>query len=1301
MRPERKSLGELQEIAARIGRGTKVQTSPITARIAQEIFGGAEAGLPKIGSSIITGSNADFEYEAAAFMEQYVTALSDPKNLTIASRARYSGVENADNAMNLYASNFIDLNIFNEETKNALKSTFETRVARLQRALQHPEVGLPGQSLPSENPFSLFNRFITDSYSGLEPGAQPSQYGLLLSKLNIRMKKDASLLTDITIGNRIPNPIALARQQARTASYGLGAYDIGKVTGAGIPSNIGGVNIFGLTPDADRIYTMMTFDSETTGRAVDSQVRALAVAKRRFKYTAEGVEFLGGPEVTHNAQFLSKQMDVAHNYYNGVRLPLSEVALRHESTGGEAALARSRAAFDNGGEIFVQDMKKIFTDLLDADFVGGHYAENFDVDKIIGTLMPLEAFKKDTEMQRLIRAFQMKRIEDPHFFFDTHSLVGEFFERQKSIMRDKISGQLKNADGTLSSAGQELTNELMTQFEMASELFAKGSSTPQSMQNIILNSNLLSLISQESPEEVRPLLDAISKRGTHTGDVDALLEDFVAKHIHTGKLQMQRFPIAGMPAGKMSEEAKTLYHAKAGQLNQELSSYGFVRHKDAAVSELEEYIRRMTLKSSAVTPTTNIAGVDRISEELFKHLSETKSGQQKITLAIDKETLANELGMPGTPSGADLRGELFYNKKSKQFQFRNLGTGDTTPVDEKLARDYVQRTLRDAREGTANKKITLGYGPKGEEISTMVNPGDYRTTDIHFTNIQGTQFDQMVAARRQAANITPTSGGLSPEDLSITDRYFYDAKNKAYNQVRVGESVSLGSNLLKTEEYTKNLLQKGLPFADIDVSSRVMGVANAKASINVGRTILKNSVNASDQRIATALDSIAGMDADGSTLGLLAENGIQFFQAQGKEKLFDPSSTRLPNNYFRLPTVDQTGGKAAKIIMTADDFLDLEIREKGSAPIKFGSQAFLEDTQRLNRFYQSRTEDFVNQVFKPQDLARETLEDLADQVMEKQVRRLGSAGKNISDFSRARADISSLNKSIFGIDGTAEVEKLFSLNSTERAAHLESMGEHVVQNYQRVRVSLADNMEIIAFNQSDPKVVDAYNAASISQKVQVAEEMDNPDLVSSIDEVYRGIGGDAEGITGASFTPYVDQTVSSAVDETMGKPALSLYEQGQRAKQSFESSAVRLAEGGAFTQEAQTATKAATKTVKEQHLAAWQGVYNRGKTFVKTHPRETLIGAFATAATIGAYQYNKRKKENENFESTIAPQRVEYGDRPYGIQDATFRNQQNQSRDPLSTAGVVGNLDKSKIGHVTMGAKKYNKLFVRAARELV
>ena len=32
-------------------------------------------------------------------------------------------------------------------------------------------------------------------------------------------------------------------------------------------------------------------------------------------------------------------------------------------------------------------------------------------------------------------------------------------------------------------------------------------------------------------------------------------------------------------------------------------------------------------------------------------------------------------------------------------------------------------------------------------------------------------------------------------------------------------------------------------------------------------------------------------------------------------------------------------------------------------------------------------------------------------------------------------------------------------------------------------------------------------------------------------------------------------------------------------------------------------------------------------------------------------------------------------------------------RDPLSTAGVVGNLDRAKIGHTRMGPRKDNHLF--------
>ena len=54
----------------------------------------------------------------------------------------------------------------------------------------------------------------------------------------------------------------------------------------------------------------------------------------------------------------------------------------------------------------------------------------------------------------------------------------------------------------------------------------------------------------------------------------------------------------------------------------------------------------------------------------------------------------------------------------------------------------------------------------------------------------------------------------------------------------------------------------------------------------------------------------------------------------------------------------------------------------------------------------------------------------------------------------------------------------------------------------------------------------------------------------------------------------------------------------------------------------------------------------------------------------------------------------ESGQRPYGAQEALLNARTAQSTsDPLATAGVVGNLDRRKIGHTNMGPNKYEHLY--------
>ena len=79
----------------------------------------------------------------------------------------------------------------------------------------------------------------------------------------------------------------------------------------------------------------------------------------------------------------------------------------------------------------------------------------------------------------------------------------------------------------------------------------------------------------------------------------------------------------------------------------------------------------------------------------------------------------------------------------------------------------------------------------------------------------------------------------------------------------------------------------------------------------------------------------------------------------------------------------------------------------------------------------------------------------------------------------------------------------------------------------------------------------------------------------------------------------------------------------------------------------------------------------------------------------------KKKNENDLYESTIEAQPVEQGQRPYGIQEAMMNGRKSSTRNPMATAGVVGNLDRNKVGHTKMGPNKHGNLFKTAAYHLL
>jgi len=91
-------------------------------------------------------------------------------------------------------------------------------------------------------------------------------------------------------------------------------------------------------------------------------------------------------------------------------------------------------------------------------------------------------------------------------------------------------------------------------------------------------------------------------------------------------------------------------------------------------------------------------------------------------------------------------------------------------------------------------------------------------------------------------------------------------------------------------------------------------------------------------------------------------------------------------------------------------------------------------------------------------------------------------------------------------------------------------------------------------------------------------------------------------------------------------------------------------------------------------------------------------GVAAVGAISAGYYLGRKTQEQNLYDETMGQQPTEANIGPMGIADFNRLDQElaaqfSSRRDPLVTAGVVGNLDRNKISHTRMGSDKYNHLY--------
>lgn len=102
----------------------------------------------------------------------------------------------------------------------------------------------------------------------------------------------------------------------------------------------------------------------------------------------------------------------------------------------------------------------------------------------------------------------------------------------------------------------------------------------------------------------------------------------------------------------------------------------------------------------------------------------------------------------------------------------------------------------------------------------------------------------------------------------------------------------------------------------------------------------------------------------------------------------------------------------------------------------------------------------------------------------------------------------------------------------------------------------------------------------------------------------------------------------------------------------------------------------------------------RGFKFMERNRNTILAGAALVGVGLFLAKRKNKQDQEEVFEETLQMGEPQEEQRRFGAQDALLNARRYKTTaDPLVTAGVVGNLDRNKIGHHNMSPRKHSHLF--------
>ena len=1074
---------------------------------------------------------------------------------------------------------------------------------------------------------------------------------------------------------------------------------------------------YDITPGEE--FNIYTLDIETTGLHPLSQTREISVLHRKAIWENGNLTYTQdiNPDNVTTWHIKTNKMDAGATYetIGGIERPVSLSETAFMQTGAREGVDPKIYSWlkepgpdgvirEDAETAIRQAFEMIMGQTAESNNLKTRFSlhnNNFDIGFMINNLLNMgDELKPGTV--KVLKDFAEKRANDPNFVVDTihsvtYTMMKQAYEQENILQR-------------VGGINQEHVNKFLTDSLLDRSLMEKAEFTGQgaafsSVENAILNTNLLSLIENDATNNPE-LLKALEK-GTHTGKVDVIVQAYIEKSIAQDNLRIQR--------SLTQKQAIDTFGAEHGeQIFQDLHEAGFLRtNADGsmrALSQFEKHFRRKATRSSALTLSTNVKDVNLLSETGYKYLADTEEGMRRVSLdieggihtnALGEETnLLEQLGLEHL--GENFQGKLRFSQTQDKFHVTNVSNRDL-PVDfQEKARSLVKSVLADARGGAQNDLIDLGNG----SVPIATNRAN-NMLDIRMSHMEHTELTQMQAAR-QVRN--PSTVRFNPnvdqeqliESLTHTSVNYREKGKSLTRTVHYGDLLEDGTE--RTDSYVQKLQELNLPYTDISPASRVSAVETSRATQDVGKILWKAHAATLTGAEATTAKNIS------THIEHLEEFGQTYIAGQGKSQvlgLLEETPKFNPEIYSRVPVqgAEQVvtnfivpSSVLGKLQVDAIDDAGNKILEADGSvkKILIGSQDYLKQANHTVHYSLPSgigQDNTVNLIFKhgfseQAEMAKAESEDLVTQMLSHIV-DLGE--ENFSRKSPITQIAQRMKDSEYAIDITNEqVGRLIK-------GQLGDIPENAQSLYGTIVTELGETLRgagVIAFSATDAA------GATLKETLQ-----------HTMPEIFFGQNTDVEAaknpmkfvqffgdMLGARLSPMKNEEAAIGLESLEGVANPQRAAQLAGLKMDEEAT---LALRGTANVLAESATDNANDLLKNLNLnkALEQGdkfkPFNiMAENMWAKNKGKVAIGAAVIGTALLARHLSKKHRENQQYESTMMLSEPEKGQRPYGAQEALLTPKAPQSNsDPLATAGVVGNLDRRKVGHTNMSPQKNAHLF--------